>query len=632
MPYTLSRKTDPNTRYRVRIHKDRNYTYASVQETAISPKSGKKYPRTKNLGTLDANMVFTPNATFRMMPVEERGKYIFPDGWDISRATILNAPVQTESSRAAHDSGGCSTGNHGQTLNSPGSADEAVSDGITHEAPLPSDTILDQYNNRLYGAFWLLEQISRECGLYDDLKETFGGNMAKVNEVLSLAFFPYLSGKNYNRFARWQNVNKTLLDYPLKPSAITRLAQSITDNDRMNLIKLRLKRLPEGAHLDCDSTSRSAWGKCLADIRWGKNKDNSKLRNTVEVVVYSLTTHEPIYYRSFPGNTSDMSTIRTILSDLDALGVKEVVFITDRGYSSSENISAMVSAGLPFVVCSKTCAAPVADCLLGIEYDAGGIPAGMEYDQKQRLYFTQVEIPEYTGRLSDGTTVRTKKLKANLFLNPRNRVDELGALKISIEQERSELDRAIKKGYVPKSIKKYNAMFDYFKVTLSAGPDGKPVGIQYSECAEKIEKERAICGYFSSLMYRLDLTAHEALRAYKARDEHEKNFDQMKNQMHFRVQRSSTEDSKNGMSFILFVGLIPISRLRNIWRSSMCDDYNTTLDMLDEMEPIRLSEYTNGTVHMTSFTTQQVLISRACNIEPPQECIPKYMRNSSSKN
>lgn len=91
-------------------------------------------------------------------------------------------------------------------------------------------------------------------------------------------------------------------------------------------------------------------------------------------------------------------------------------------------------------------------------------------------------------------------MKANLFLNPRNRVDELGALKISIEQERSERDQAIKEGYVPKSIKKYNAMFDYFKVILTDGPDGRPSGIQYIECTEKIEKERAIRGYFSSLM------------------------------------------------------------------------------------------------------------------------------------
>ena len=176
--------------------------------------------------------------------------------------------MQTEDTQTDRDGGSRSADRHEQDSKSKSSADtdKTVDKGAALKAPLPSDTILDQYNNRLYGAFWLLERISRECGLYDDLTETFGGNMAKVNEVLSLAFFPYLSGKNYNRFARWQNANKTLLDYPLKPSAITRLTQSITDNDRMNLIKLRLNRLPEGARLDCDSTSRSAWGTCLADV------------------------------------------------------------------------------------------------------------------------------------------------------------------------------------------------------------------------------------------------------------------------------------------------------------------------------------------------------------------------------
>lgn len=132
-------------------------------------------------------------------------------------------------------------------------------------------------------------------------------------------------------------------------------------------------------------------------------------------------------------------------------------------------------------------------------------------------------------------------------------------------------------------------------------------------------------------MYRMELTASEALRTHKERDEHEKNFDQMKNQMHFRVQRCSAEDSKNGMSFIMFAGLIPISKLRYAWRESMSDDYASTLDMLDEMEPIRFSEYTDGSTHMTSFTSKQVTISRACNIEPPVECIPKTMRITKPK-
>lgn len=37
-----------------------------------------------------------------------------------------------------------------------------------------------------------------------------------------------------------------------------------------------------------DSTSSSAYGDTLADIRWGKNKDRLPLQQTVEMVVYTL--------------------------------------------------------------------------------------------------------------------------------------------------------------------------------------------------------------------------------------------------------------------------------------------------------------------------------------------------------
>ena len=138
-----------------------------------------------------------------------------------------------------------------------------------------------------------------------------------------------------------------------------------------------------------DSTTRSAWGVCLADIRWGVNKDNSKLRNTVEVYVYSLTQHEPFYYRSFAGNTMDMSTVRTILSDLVALGFprKEIGIITDRGYPSADNLASFVAASIPFIMCSKVNRTPISQILLDeVKYDRNGLPINLAYDVKYSLY------------------------------------------------------------------------------------------------------------------------------------------------------------------------------------------------------------------------------------------------------
>ena len=133
-------------------------------------------------------------------------------------------------------------------------------------------------------------------------------------------------------------------------------------------------------------------------------------------------------------------------------------------------------------------------------------------------------------------------------------------------------------------------------------------------------------GFFSYFIYKLDLNCIEALERYKSRDEHEKSFDILKNRMGFYVQRASNEESKEGMSFIAFVGLIIISVLRASWKENLQDKYQSCLDMLDEMESIRLSEYEDGTSHMTTFTMKQVEISRRCGIEPPYECLPQSLK------
>ena len=621
------RVADPNTQYRVYLHTVANkYIYATVQQPYMTEGSNRLKYKPFHLGRVNADMVFTPNSQFRLLPVSEREKYIFPPEIDISKAVALNHPGYTQDQSLSKNDM-----NQGDTLNqiSDEKSDAETIDASASDAK-PFENILDQFNNRLYGSFGLLEEISRNKGVYEDLLEVFQGNIGQVHEVMSLAFFPYLSGKCFNRFAKWQNAHKTLLDYPLTSPSITRLTQSITDHHRMTFIKLRLKRQPEGAHLDCDSTSRSGWGTCLVDLCWGNNKDNPKLQNTVEAYVYSLTTHEPVYYRSFPGNTADISTVRTILSDLLALGIKNVVFIADRGYPSEENLAALVEASLPFLMCSKVGCEPVLPLLTNVEFDEDGIPINMSYDQKRKLYYLQVDIPAYKGELADGTKVNMEGLKANLFLNLRRRADELGTLKRKIQEERLLLEKAVEEALIPADIKKYNALFDYFKVEYKVEEE-KPIGIVFTLCEKKVKKERSTCGFFSSVMYKMDIDGAQALEIYKSRDEHEKNFDQLKNQMLYYNQRNSSEEGRNGRTFISFVGLIAISSVRYAWKEKMQDQYESSLDMLDELESIRYSEYTDGTTHMSSFTGKQVDICDACGVDVPKECMPATYRKAKER-
>ncbi len=228
----------------------------------------------------------------------------------------------------------------------------------------------------------------------------------------------------------------------------------------------------------------------------------------------------------------------------------------------------------------------------------------------------------------DGSPVIIKGMKANLFMNPNSRMYELGVIKRTIDEEYNHFKEDLEKGKIPDNLKKYNALYCYHKVISEMDQEKNIVGYTLIPLEDKIKKARAECGFFGSLMHRQEKTVAEALEDYKTRDEHEKNFHQMKNQMKFNIQRNSSEDGKEGRSLILFAGLIVISSLREIWRSSseMQRTYDSTYDMLDEMESIRLSRYLSGSTHMTTFTGKQAEIAIASKAQIPPECLTPTAR------
>jgi hypothetical protein len=308
----MARPVDHNAQYRVKPHRNGGYTYASTQPPSIDPDTGKKKYRHVHWGSVDENKRFIPGSAFFFATPEERSKLIFPEGWDISEAEKFTG------------------------LRKPGR---------------PAYNGEDR--NRLYGDIWLLEQTAIKTGIRQDLETVFGGNSEIVDDILTLAVFPYITRFTYNRVARWQDIAAAPSARELTPTEITRLTQSITERHRMDLMRLRGARLQRDELCAVDSTSRSAYGGGLADIHWGKNKDRLPLEQTTEVVVYTLSSHMPVYYRTFPGNMPDSRSIDTILTDLEHAGFKELVMVTDRGYESLRNLEKHILRGQSMVMCVK---------------------------------------------------------------------------------------------------------------------------------------------------------------------------------------------------------------------------------------------------------------------------------------
>ena len=394
----MGRPPKPDSGYHVSIHKVGNYQYASTQPSSVG-ESGKKSYRHIHWGRLDENKKFIPGTEYILASPAERAKLIFPESWDLSELEKLSGA--RKQGRPAYD------------------GDD---------------------RNRLYGAVWLLEQVSDTTGLRKDLLEVFDNNEEIVNDIMTLAMYPLLSnGASYNRLQRYQRIYRFPSEREMTSDYITRLSQSITEQHRMDLFRLRAARLGKGAVLAVDSTSRSAYGHSLADIHWGKNKDHLPLKQTVEAVAYTLTEHMPVYYRSFPGNTPDSRGLQTILTDLRHAGFKDIILMTDRGYETIRNLEEYILKQQPMIMCTKVQQQLVSERIGAFEdFDDMARPEEMEVDPESLIYYHQYNV-DYEVKSKGKSTQKADRMKVNLYLDPVRRSEELVNLDADLKSQRTAL-------------------------------------------------------------------------------------------------------------------------------------------------------------------------------------------------
>jgi hypothetical protein len=574
----MARPRIEGTNYKVTIHKNGKYTYASTQPLLVDEKTGKTFNRRVHWGTVDENLKFHPGKAYIYADAAERDKLVFPSDWDMSEAEAL------KTNRSAGRPKGSST-------------DE----------------------NRLYGDIWLLDKVSEVTGVRDDLMKTFDNNADLVDDILTMAYYLYVTGNSFNRLARWQHIERTPSTRDLTSPVITYISQHIKEAHRMTFLKERARRVGKGELCAVDSTSRSAYGDSLSDIKWGKNKDRLPLKQTVEMVVYTLTSHMPIYYRTYPGNIPDSRSIETMLTDLDHAGFPKVIFITDRGYESVQNLEKYILRGQPMIMCVKVAQKMVMDKIDEFG-DFSGRPDGMEIDIDSRIYYKQYDM-EYEVEGRGGSTVKADRLKLNLYFDANQRAEQLTQIDINIKIQRDALkaiqadneklddDATVKRNY------------NYFIVERNEDNTIKSFAID----DKKVAKARRLSGFHALMTLRVDMTAMEASKAYSMRDEQEKYYRQMKSTQGCNRQGNWSEEGKTGRLLILFVSMIISSYVKHIWKSTdLKDKFSSSLDVLDEMRSIRCIEHKGKAKFITPFVGKQIDIAQAFGFEIPEGSGTKY--------
>ena len=581
----MPRKPDPDAPYRVAIHIDKGYRYASTQPATVDPNTGKRKYRRIHWGTVDDNNRFVPGRAYLFAPVEERSKLIFPEGWDLSEI-------------------------------------EKLSGNRKRGRPV----IESQDENRLYGDIWLLEQIAEATGIRADLLKVFGGNREMTDAVMTLAMYLLCGKDTYHQMASWQRIARAPYAKPLTSPYITMLTQKITEQNRMDLLRLRAARLENNELCAVDSTSRSAWGDSLSDIRYGKNKDHLPLAQTLEVVVYTLSGHMPVYYRTFAGNTPDSRSLETILHDLDHAGFKDVILITDRGYESIRNLEIYIDKKQPMIMGTK-----VGQKHVRKEIDAFGTfdhhPEEMEIDPKERIYYKQYGL-EYQIEGRRDNVKKADRLKLNLYFDPMRRSGELIDLDVAIKAQKESLEKLLKDQFPLDDDITIKKAYCYFKLDYN---ETTRLLKGFSLDEKKVDRKKREAGFFANTTLQIDADPMAAQQHYRLRDEQEKYFRMMKGLMGADRQRNWSESGKTGRLFILFVAQILGCYLGNIRKTKLNEDFDSIADVLGEMRPIRYIEHPNTKGFITPFIGRQVDICEAFGFDIPEGCAPEYVVRKTNK-
>ena len=581
----MPRKPDPDAPYRIAIHIDKGYRYASTQPASIDPETGKRSYRRIHWGTVDDNNRFIPGKAYLFAPLEERSRLIFPEGWDLSELEKLS-------------------GNR-----KPG-----------------RPSIESQDDNRLYGDIWLLEQIADATGIRRDVQKTFDGNREMTDAVMTLAMYLLCGKDTYHQLAAWQRIAKAPYAKPLTSPYITMLTQRITEQHRMDLLKLRAARLRNNELCAVDSTSRSAWGDSLSDIRYGRNKDHLPLAQTLEVVVYTLDAHMPVYYRTFAGNTPDSRSLETILHDLEHAGFRDVILITDRGYESIRNLEIYIDRKQPMIMGTK-----VGQKHVRKEIDAFGTfdhhPEGMEIDPTERIYYKQYDL-EYQIEGRRDNIKQADHLKLNLYFDPMRRSSELLDLDVALKTQRQALEKLMADQIPLDDDATIRRAYCYYKLEYT---ETTRLLKSFTLDEKKVSRKKREAGFFANTTMRIKADPMTAQHHYRLRDEQEKYFSMMKGLMGADRQRNWSESGKTGRLFILFIAQILGCYLANVRKSKLADDFDSIADVLGEMRPIRYIEHPNTKGFITPFIGRQVDICQAFEFDIPEGCAPEYVVRKTNK-
>jgi transposase len=283
-------------------------------------------------------------------------------------------------------------------------------------------------------------------------------------------------------------------------------------------------------------------------------------------MVFGQPSLLPIFYSLYQGSIRDVSTLKNILEFLSDFKLKNVTFLLDKGFYSTENLVGMRKKRMQFITPLPFTVKLAEELIEKHEQEIADVSNALRVN-KQVLYCVKDKI-----------TIENCRLNAYIYFDKRKRLEgEERLIQRIIEAEEKVLDRrfqdreAVRK-YLFQHAADLEKVFDIRKVKGS---------FVLNRNTGRIDKVIRQMGYVIILSSR-SMNPKKIILLYRNKDCVEKCFDNMKNELSTNRLRVHSTESMEGRLFITFMSLILSSWIHKTMREKSLSNKYTLEEVMYE--------------------------------------------------
>ena len=456
------------------------------------------------------------------------------------------------------------------------------------------------------GATWALDQLVAQSPVGEALKWAFPQRRDYL-KILSICYFIILNqDNNISKYETFAEVTRLPWGAPLAPSSISRVFRKIRNQQIETYFSFFRDELLEQQEkygdkneitLALDSTSGSNYViNNLLNLERHRYEDED---NLPLINLLALTDYESgiaFFYRAYDGKVPAAKTVSQVISENAGLSLKNVVFVSDKGYSDAKNINDCLRNKLGFLF-NVQCAMPDSFAQELIDGEKENLRDLNRMDWLTKVFQITKEINwTFESDLVEGQ-VTSKKTKESTILYWHiyfNRQFVENARQGLIER----IDRVREKIYNGEELdeNELTLLEDVFEKHEEGDM------ISYTISNEKVDQKLRYKGYQMLVSDKIS-DARKAWCVYQERRILEDTFKTLKSRLSCVRNRVSDNESLIGKTFVQFLAtsieMIVRARLRKYLEEgkasdSLPADYDPARGILDSLNNVMQTKFCEG--------------------------------------